>query len=512
VDIYRIQEDQYGDFHFDRLNPLPAITDLSGNFAFTDLPVQVRVRTAIPGSPPGLPVEVTDPTSLPDLAFFVSVQVGTEFIEVFDERLVVDAAWRGLHPERHRVALIGSAPMSVDIPDLVAAATVPSNEFHFLRVGRVTRDEIGEVSDPKPGYMNSAIPSFFPNIVDAPFGGTLQIGGHVGPNLLALGEDLYYRVWFSPYSGNPASPFDAAAATQILNPLFNKKYVLPTSPGDTGSWQTLQLGPLTAQVGGSSVQVYQRPPVYNPALEYWPFHDLMVIWNSTAAPDDLTIIAIEVYEKTGEVAGVPQLTPIALTPSVNEHLPLRIDNRQPVPKFNNWETAFAGFSPEALSSIAGMDPCGEMPVTTGHSGGNECVLVNYGVEDGSGNAHPHLRHYRLWVEFSPRQVTGAPLSATVKLKGEGGDPAFGLGFVPPKNDIDWSYTATLPPTSNVFDYNSVLVPQALDGWPPEPNGDPPSPCAQYAVEVSLGCSVRTINGWSRLFGHRHTSRHIIIKR
>jgi hypothetical protein len=32
------------------------------------------------------------------------------------------------------------------------------------------------------------------------------------------------------------------------------------------------------------------------------------------------------------------------------------------------------------------------------------------------------------------------------------------------------------------------------------------------VEVGLGCSVRTVDGWSRLFSRRYVSRHLIIKR
>ena len=138
-------------------------------------------------------------------------------------------------------------------------------------------------------------------------------------NIRLKGGDIYYRLYSSPYSGNPADPFVPALATQITDPLFSKKYILPTSPGDTGTWQSLPLGPFTAEVGGSPIQVYQRPPVYKPAVEYMPFPDLMAIWNSTAANNVLVILSIEVYEKTGEVLGVPQLTPIALVPTVNKY-------------------------------------------------------------------------------------------------------------------------------------------------------------------------------------------------
>lgn len=162
-----------------------------------------------------------------------------------------------------------------------------------------------------------------------------------------------------------------------------------------------------------------------------------------------------------------------------------------------------------------MSPCGEIEVCAGDTNGNECLVLGYGVEDGSGSAHPHLRYYSIRVGYSPRQVGAVPLETQVKLKGQGGDPTFHANTSPPKNDIDWTYNAAVDPLySDIFNYSSVLVPQALDGWPPEPAGDTysGSQCPQYAAEVSLGCGVRTINGWSRLFGHRHHSRHIIIRK
>ncbi len=519
VDIYRVMEDGDGFFSYLRLNSLPAITDLSGDFTFTDLPVQVKTRTVIPGGSPGTPIEITEPTSLPDIVFLISGQAGTEYVEIYDERNMVDDGWFSANPGRVDVPLTGSPAIVVDIPDLISTTPVPDDQFYFLRVGRVTRDEITnvDVSAPAlPGYMTSAVPSFFPGIVDAPFGGTLQIGGHFGNNIRLKGEDIYYRLYFSPYSGNPANPFVQALATQITDPLFNKKYILPTSPGDTGTWQTLPLGPFTAEVSGSPIQVYQRTPLYDPAVEYMPFPDLMAIWNSAAANNDLVILSIEVYEKTGEVLGVPQLAPIALVPTVNQYefLPLMIDNRPPVPKIDTWETGFATFSPQGVGALNPMSPCGEMGVAVGDINGNECMVLGYSVEDGSGSAaHPHLRYYRIRVEYSPRQVGVVPLETQVILKGQGSDPPFDLGGT--KNDIDWNYNAAVDPLhSSILNYSSVLVPKALDGWPPEPAGDTysGSQCLQYAAEVSLGCGVRTINGWNRLFGHRHSSRHIIIRK
>ena len=94
------------------------------------------------------------------------------------------------------------------------------------------------------------------------------------------------------------------------------------------------------------------------------------------------------------------------------------------------------------------------------------------------------------MEYSPRQVAGAPLSARVTLKGAGNNPAnppFGLALG--YDDINGNYPASPPapaaPTYSVQNLDSVLVPHIDDGWPPEPMGDPPSPCVQYAAEVSL---------------------------
>ncbi|HDL53683.1 MAG TPA: hypothetical protein ENH32_06875 [Proteobacteria bacterium] len=565
VDVYRFSFDGDGEARFERLNQAAARTSITGDFAFSDLSVPVEVQTVIPGSPPYIPVEVTNPNSLPNLAFRISVEAevlttgtseGTQFVDIYDEREIIDQGWVTSHPERMKVLLTGGPSIPVLIPEgneeatilagiVFPAAAVPGKEFHFLRVGRTIRQEIGELGDARPeyvgkaGYMTSSNrwtvtppePSFFPNIIDAPFGRTLQIGGHFGADFLTppLSDNLYYTVSSWEYSGDPANPFDRSHLTsevQFLNPLFNKRYILPTPVLPKGKWETLNLGPFDSTITaveaphdpglvGTSVKVYKRPGLPDLATEYWPFWDLMAIWNSTAAPDGLVILTMEVYEKTGGTDTNPELKKLAMTSSINDHLPLHIDNRRPVPKLFDWRTGFATFSPESVGAIASLGSCGEMPVTPGQVNSNECILVRYGVEDGAGSAHSHLNRYSLWVEFTPRQVAGAPLSARVTLKGEGNNPAnppFGLGLG--YNDINGNYSATLPtsPVYSVQNFESVLVPNNEDGWPPEPMGDPPSPCVQYAAEVSLGCSVRTVNGWSGLFGYRHISRHIIIKR
>jgi len=64
----------------------------------------------------------------------------------------------------------------------------------------------------------------------------------------------------------------------------------------------------------------------------------------------------------------------------------------------------------------------------------------------------------------------------------------------------------------VQDYSSVLVPNSLNGWPPEPSGDGLNPCNQYAAAIYLSCSVRTVNGWGKLFGNPSVSRFVIIKK
>ncbi|MCP4612297.1 MAG: hypothetical protein GY845_26675 [Planctomycetes bacterium] len=565
VDVYRFSFDGGGKAQFERLNQAAARTSITGDFAFIDLPVPVDVQMVVPGSPPYTPVEVTNPNSLPNLAFRISVEAevlkiglseGTQFVDVYDEREVIDQDWVLSHPERVHVALSGSPSIPVLIPEgneeaiLVAGITflppaVPGKEFHFLRVGRAIRDEIGELGESrpnyidyvgKPGYMISSNkrtvnvqPSFFGGQIDAPFGRTLQIGGQFGATLLTppLSDSLYYTVSFSEYTGSPTNVFDSTLLTntiQLLSPLFNKRYILPTIALPTGKWETLNLGPFNGTITavepphapslvGTSVMVYERPGLPDLTTEYWPFWDLIAIWNSTAAVNELIILTLEVYERTGGTDANPELKKLAMDSSINDHLPLHIDNRQPVPKLFDWRTGFATFGTESVVALAPFDPCSEMPVTPGQVNSNECILVKYSVEDGTGNAHPHVDHYGLWVEFTPRQVVNAPLSATVTLKGQGNNPAnppFGLGLG--YKDINGHYTLSTPPIYTVQNFESVLVPHIDDGWPPEPMGDTPSPCVQYAAEVSLGCSVRTVNGWGRLFGNHHISRHIIIKR
>ena len=92
-----------------------------------------------------------------------------------------------------------------------------------------------------------------------------------------------------------------------------------------------------------------------------------------------------------------------------------------------------------------MSPCGEMVVAVGDPNGNECMVLGYGVEDGSGSVHPHLNYYSIRVEYSPRQVGVVPLETQVILKGQGSVPAFDLltdcRYVNRYNDIDWDYNS-----------------------------------------------------------------------
>jgi len=559
VDVYRFEVGALGEYQFDQVNSLPAITGASGTFAFTDLTVSVPVQTVIPSTPPYEPIELVQPNSLPNLVFRISAPVESLFVEVYDERTFLDADWVVAHPQRLHVALTGSAPFVVEAPDYVPVTWPPGKEFHFLRVGRAVRDEIGELGEArpdyvdyqgKPGYMVSSNvrtanvePSFFPGQIDAPFGSTLQVGGHFGAALHALANNLYYSASYWQYSGDPALPFNP---TQLVNEvpvedaLFNKYYDLPTVAQPKGKWHTLNLGSFTGTITaveaphpagliGAPVTVYRWPGLPNPATEYWPFPDLILIWNSSAAPAGLVILTLEVYERVGGTETSPALKKLAMDSpaSVNRHLPLHIDNRPPKPTFlpydaldpdqRKFHTAYARFIgvPEQVGTYdagsvwhAGtsepMHICNELSVQTGQTNGNECILVRYSVEDGAGNPHQHVRNYSLGAQYTPKAVPGAPDSTNLALKA-----AFS-GF----QAIAQSYSPAAPPTMQVNDFPSVIVPANADSWPPEPSGDTvsPSQCPQYALEVSLGASVRTVNGWSRLFSRRYVSRHIIIKR
>lgn len=563
VDVYRFWEGSDGTFQFQRLNPIAARTSPGGAFTFTGLPVPVQTQMVVPATPPYTPIEITNPMSLPGLAFRISVEaelllagsptdsLGNQFADVYDERTDVDHGWLAAHPERVHVALSGAAinvlipegdPEAMAVAGMPAFASpvppVPGREFHFLRVGRAIRQEIGELGDPRPDFVNRAgymtstnlqtpsSPSFFPGVLDAPFGGQLQIGGHFGSDFLtpALAGELYYTVSFWDYTGSLASPFNGTLLTnerRLEEPLFNKKYLLPDPPAlPSGEWQTLLLGPFEGEITaveaphspalvGTNVKVYKRPPLPDPATEYWPFWDLIAIWSSNAAPNDVVIMTLEAYQRTGGSASSPELTKLAMDGSINGHLPLRIDNRPPVLKLWDWRTGIANFTTDSVSDEAAFGICGEMTVVHQLDSRNECILVRYSVEDGAGGAHPHVASYGLGVAFSPRQVAGAPLEGPVFLGNILGGGTY--------QKVSDHYERTLPtaPVYNVMNHRSVVVPATLDGWPPEANGDPWSPgssCPQYAVEVGLGCSVRTVDGWGGVFGGPSLSRHIIVKR
>jgi hypothetical protein len=543
VDVFRFEIDESGETQFERLNQVTTRTDgtdaNAGYFEFKDLPVSVEVQEAVSSTPPYGTVELMHEDSLPNLAFRFSVEAevlsggvpqGSQFVDIYDERNIIDNEWVNSHPERVHIDPTGNPHLEVLIPEgnaeatfLVSTPLLPQfndDDFHFLRVGRATCDEIGELGDTrpdysdKPGYMISSDmttansqPSFFGGHVDAPFGHVLYIGGVFGDNLQNYGDNLYYTISFWEYIGGLGDPFDNNCLineVQILDPLYNKKYIFPNGNLPHGKWETLHLGPFDGvDEDENQVKVYKRP---NPQQdEYWPWEDLMAIWNSAAAPNGLIVLAIKAYKKTGEQDGKPKLKEILfIKPSENNHLPLHIDNRPPVPKFSEISTGYANFPDNSINNfVEPLNPCGEIPVIPNQTDGNECIVVDYSIEDGSGNAHPHVDFYKLGIRYTPK---GGLSSTNVNLK-----PAFMFPF---KNKLKYNYldTPQEPPFPYVQDYSSVLVPNSLDGWPPEPNGDGSDPCNQYAAAIYLSCSVRTVNGWGKLFGSPSVSRFVIIKK
>lgn len=540
MDVYRFENDGSG-LTFERLNQVPARTDEYGGFAFSDLPVPVEVQTVTSGIYPYDSEEIVNPNSLPNLAFRISIEAevltggttqGTQFSDIYDERQIIDQDWIADHGERINVPLQDGEVITIEIPEGNAEATslvstlppfeFDDSDFHFLRVGRATRDEIGELGDTrpdysdKPGYMISSDmtvnpqpqPSLFGGHVDAPFGHVLYIGGVFGNNFPNYGPNLYYTVSFWEYTGDFDDPFDSGKLTngvQILDPLYNKKYIFPHPPDlPYGKWETLHLGPFDGVDEDSNpMKVYKRPDTQQG--EYWPWEDLMAIWNSAAAPNGLIVLTIKAYKKIGEQDGKPKLKEILfINPSENNHLPLHIDNRRPVPTFSQICTGYANFPGNSINPfVAQLNPCGEISVIPNQTDGNECIVVDYSIEDGSGNAHPHVDSYMLGIRYTPK---GGLSSANIHLK-----PAF---MYPTKNKLMYNYpdTPQESPHSYVQNYSSVLVPNSLNGWPPEPNGDGLDPCNQYAAAIYLSCSVRTVNGWGRLFGSPSVSRFVIIKK
>lgn len=556
VQPYVFQLDSVGTATFQSLD-YTARTDDVGDFAFTSVPVTAEVETIESDVPPYGQFEITRADSLPDLAFRIFVEsevldvagssAGTRFTDIYDEREAVDTAWVVAHPERVNILLTGSAPLVVLVPEGVEAAIalsgialptvpVPPDQVHFLRIGLVIRQEIGELGDTrgdyagKTGYFTSSDswahdppqPSFFGGHVDAPFGRTLQIGGHFGASFLTVPrvDNLYYHVDFSRYASPlnlPYDPLQRVDTAEIVDPLFNKRYLLPHVVPPRGQWQTLHLGPFDGTITavapgddpalvGTTVKVYKRPGLPVLADEYWPFWDLLLIWDSQAAADELVVLTIEVYERTGGTENAPELTKLSVATSINSHLPLLIDNRAPVPKFHAIETGTAHFGPKTVGGATALNDCGFFTVAPSPPDRNECLTAHYSIEDGSGNAHPHAGDYSLWVEYSPRGSLG---STQLALRSGFTSPA-PAGY---PDDIRGTYAASMPPIYPIDHQRSVLVPVNPDGWPPEPNGDthPDGPCPAYGAEVSLGCTVRTVDGWSGIFGHRHVSRHIIIR-
>lgn len=547
VDAFRFENDGSG-LTFERLNQVPARTSGEetnpGYFEFSDLPVHVEVQTVTSGIPPYDSEEIVNSNSRPNLAFRISIEAevltgetpqGTQFSNIYDEQQIIDQYWIEDHNERINVPLQDEF-ITIEIPEGNAEATSlvstllpppPFNDqdFHFLRVGRATRDEIAELGDTrpdyigKPGYMVSSdmttvYPhplSFFGGHVDAPFGHVLYIGGVFGNNFPSLPDKLYYTVSFWEYTDDPSVVFNPGNLTdedevQILDPLYNKKYIFPNGTFPQGKWETLHLGPFDGVLlNGDEVKVYKRPDI-DQNNEYWPWGDLMAIWNSAAAPNGLIVLAIRAYKKIGvQQDGKLKLKEILIIkPSLNNHLPLHIDNRPPVPKFSKICTGYAKF-PNSINPpiVAELDPCGEISVTPNQTDGNECIVVDYSIEDGSGNAHPHVDSYKLGISYTPK---GGLSSTNVNLR-----PAF---MYPDKNKLKYNYPndPQESPLHYVQDYSSVLVPDSLDGWPPEPHGDEPDPCNQYAAAIYLSCSVRTVNGWGKLFGNPSVSRFVIIKK
>lgn len=538
VEVYRFSKGD--EVLFVPLTKVRARTDKFGKFNFEKIPVLVEVRTLIHNYPPYDTYEVTRKKSLPNLVFRISFDPtgsSTIFEEIYDERGVIKnlsnedyGSWKISHWERFNVDLSGmSTEVLIPKDNAVAVqlgealdSSAPAQQFHFLRVGRVTRDEIGEMGSSKPGYMNSSATSFFKGVVDAPFGGTLNIGGAFGglkdENSIDIPiEKIYYTV--SVYKKDPITLLPGTE--QIIDRLINKRYIYAKGE-NPGKWETLDLGPFDGSLEGNPKKVHKLPPPRNDSVEYWPFHDLIVLWNS-ADSDGQCVLSIEAYERIGGSDANPQLKKIILNPQKNDHLLLEIDNHPPVPKLlpfndNPAETARkfsvayarylnlpAGASQQIVDVPTAMDVCNEMEVAPAYPDGNKCILMRYSVEDGQGNPHKHLSEYRLYAEFTPKAVKGGNGdSIPVALL-----PAF-AGYEP----ISGEYSPTTPPIMMVNDFRSVVVPAAEDGWPPQ-KGDTaalPDVCRQYAVEVGLSCSVRTIDGWGGIFGTPHVSRHIIIKR
>ncbi|MGD0694539.1 MAG: hypothetical protein ABSB82_06755 [Terriglobia bacterium] len=146
------------------------------------------------------------------------------------------------------------------------------DEFLFTRVGNIVTGSISQTNG--YAYPNEGVAPYpFPTQdSDAPFGGTLWIGGWFGVGLTTppLGAQ-YYKVQWAPgiQAASGAGPW-----TDVTDPLSNSYFDFTTE-----NWISQSMGPTTV---GGVIHLYQLPN--NPGSIPWAFPDLLAQLDTTKLP------------------------------------------------------------------------------------------------------------------------------------------------------------------------------------------------------------------------------------
>lgn len=475
--------------------------------------------------------------------------------DLFDERQEVNDAWLRANPRRlvrwtrtrrkffrrvripaNRGAAAALAGDTTDGSRSLASLATKGNQFTFIGIGRASIDEIGVLGDPrpefegKPGYYRSAntwknpptnFGSELPDRYDAPFGGVLQLKGVFGGDL-PLKDNLYYSLKVSQYTGDISKPLDPSKLTKtttIASNTFASYFEFYAAGSKDGKWKSVQLGPYRGTANGEPVTVYRRFLPGPTTKEAWPDPFLLCSWETRSRPDGLNIVTIELYERVGGTDASPVLQSLPLDAGARTWITLLLDNSTSRIRFDKFypedptsfvklQTAFCTFgggAVEAIGTPTDVGECNEVPVVPGQTDGNEGILLRFSLYDLRTNAVlKHPKEYRLTAEYTPRSTSESPDNKLIDLK-----PRF-ADAEPLKQEYRFVMTADAQwPIDRRL---CALVPQLLDGWPPE-KGDPnKTPCSQYGVALKIEAYSRPINGyWEVEYKPITWARYIVLR-
>jgi hypothetical protein len=413
-----------------------------------------------------------------------------------------------------------------------AVKNIKDNGFVFLGIGRAASDEIGMIGDERPefkgksGYLRSSDTwepkraSMLRKILDAPFGGYLEIFGAFGGELATM-EDLYYSITYNRYNGSINEPFDPAkiVATQALavnsNALF-WEYFVAGKPG--GKWKSEFLGVYQGSVDGQETLVCRRRLPRQVDVESWPTQTRLCELNTKGLPNGLLVLGIEAYRKTGGTNDRPELSRISLDKTGNSWMCLMIDNFESALRFDKIypddPSSFQKLQvapckyigvPESIGRPVDVDECNEVVVSEGQTDGNEGILMQFTYFDlKTEQILKHALEYNVTVEFTPRSTSDSPDSISIPLR-----KRF-VGFAPIKQE--YQYIIGPDPVWKLDRVKCVLIPEKIDGWPPEKGDSNANPCSQYGVAIHISVRHRVTSGWGYSSWPFTRSRYIVMRK